>query len=119
MLSALLHNPQELFNALITIFNTLYEINNIQQNNSLPANTKTELVKMQEYIFNQSTIDFLENTLMPLLPRLFKEKSEQLANESLATQEMLNELDIDGTTLSITTTAVTVTSVIPIEKPTD
>jgi transcriptional regulator with XRE-family HTH domain len=118
MLSALLHHPQELFTTLNTIFNTLYKINHIQQDKTLSSSEKTELVKMQEYIFNQSTIDFLENTIMPLLPRLFEEKNEQLANESLATQEMLNELDIDDTTLSITTTAVTVTSVIPIE-PTD
>lgn len=117
MLSALLHHPQELFTTLNTIFNTLYKINHIQQDKTISSSEKTELVKMQEYIFNQSTIDFLENTIMPLLQIGFNEKNEQLANESLATQEMLNELDIDDTTLSITGSA-TVTSVILI-KPTD
>lgn len=117
MLSALLHNPQELFTTLNTIFNTLYKINHIQQDKTLTSSEKTELVKMQEYIFNQSTIDFLENTIMPLLQIGFNEKNEQLANESLATQEMLNELAIEDTTVSITGSA-TETSVILIE-PTD
>lgn len=56
MLSSLLHNLQELFSALMTVFNTLYKINNIQNDKSLLASEKTEMTKIQEYIFNQSTI---------------------------------------------------------------
>ena len=109
MLSALLHNPQELFNALITIFNTLYKINNIQQDNSLSANEKTELIKMQEYIFNQSTIDYLENSLMPLLQRGFEWKNEHLTNEAIATQLEMNEADFEdnNTPISVDITAIT------------
>ena len=103
------HNPQELFNTLITIFNALYKINNIQQDSSLSANQKTELIKMQEYIFNQSTIDYLENSLMPLLQRGFGWKDEQLANEALATQQEINEMDYedDTTPISVNITAIT------------
>ena len=101
MLSALLHNPQELFNTLITIFNALYKINNIQQDSSLSADKKTELIKMQEYIFNQSTIDYLENSLMPLLQRGFEWKNEQLANDALATQQEMTEMDFEDNTTPI------------------
>lgn len=114
MLASLLRNPQELFNALITIFNTLYKINNIQHDNSLPDNEKTEMIKMQEYIFNQSTIDYLENTLMPLLQKGFEWKNEQLMNETTTTQEIINELtsEDDNSTPAI----VTVTAVTPIKN---
>lgn len=112
MLSAFLHNPQELFYALITVFNTLYKINNIQQDKALSASEKTEMIKMQEYIFNQSTIEFLENSIMPLLQRGFASKNEHLENEALATQEMINELpQIEEPSITIA-----LKSVIPIEK---
>lgn len=112
MLSALLHNPQELFYALITVFNTLYKINNIQQDKALSASEKTEMIKIQEYIFNQSTIEFLENSIMPLLQRGFALKNEQLENEALATQEMINELpQIEEPSIT-----VALKSAIPIEK---
>ena len=113
MLSALLHNPQELFNTLNTIFNSLYKINSIQQNSDLTSSEKNEFIKMQEYIFNQSTIDYLENSLMPLLERSFEWKNEQLANESIATHQELDEIFANNID---TPNVVTVTAVTPIEN---
>ena len=103
MLSALLHHPQALSNALVTIFNALYKINHIQQDKSLSTSEKTEMVKMQEYIFNQSTIEFLEGTIMPSLQRGFAERDAQLAQEAKHTQELIDGLsEMDATTASVT-----------------
>ena len=110
MLSALLYNPNELFYTLITIFNTLYEINHIQQRTDLSVSAKNEKIKMQEYIFNQSTIEFLENKVMPLLQRAFQANEEQLANEASATQLSLNKLDLyDNNSVSVTVEPITST----------
>lgn len=95
MLSAILHNPEELFNALTTIFNVLYKINNIQEDSSSSAYVKKVLIKREEYILNQSIIDYLEDFLMPLLQRGFKYKNEQLANERISTEQLIKEVDFE------------------------
>ena len=81
MLSALLSNPHELFNALVTIYNSLYQINDIRQNKELSATEKTSMLKIQEYVFSQTTIEYLENILMPVLHRAFEETNDYKRSE--------------------------------------
>lgn len=97
MLSALLSNPHELFNALVTIYNSLYQINDIRQNKELSATEKTSMLKIQEYVFSQTTIEYLENILMPVLHRAFEETNDYKADEAIITQQELDELNSDDT----------------------
>lgn len=114
MLSALLHHPEALFTELITVFNALYKINHIQQDKTLSASEKTEMVKVQEYIFNQSTIEFLEGTIMPVLQRGFQERDAQLSAEAEHTQEQVQELSpADDPAATVT---VTIMDVSPIQN---
>lgn len=96
MLFALLSNPQELFNFLVITFNALYKIDNIQQDSTLSASTKTETIKMQEYIYNQTTINFLENHIMPLLKHAFAYKNTQLEHEAQETEEFMDTYSSDN-----------------------
>lgn len=97
MLSALLDNPKELFNVLITMFNALYKIDSINQDTTLSANKKTELIRMQEYIYNQTTINFLENQIMPLLKIPFEAHNAQLENEAEQTKEIIETISHEST----------------------
>lgn len=93
MLSALIYNPHEMFEALKTIYKTLYKIHSVQNDKSLSTTDKDSIIKMQEYIFNQSTINYLEHTVMPLLVKGFKLYNDQLADESARTQKALDNLE--------------------------
>ena len=97
MLSALLSNPHELFYALVTIYNSLYKINDIQHNKEISATEKTSMLKIQEYVFSQTTIEYLENILMPVLHRAFEETNDYKADEAKITQQELDELNSDAT----------------------
>ena len=96
MLFALLSNPQELFNFLVVTFNALYKIDNIQKDSTLSASTKTETIKMQEYIYNQTTINFLENHIMPLLTHAFAYKNAQLEQEAQETEVFMDTYSDDN-----------------------
>lgn len=109
MLSTLIYNPQEAFVILTTIFNALYKIHTIQNDTRLSSSEKNAMIKTEEYIFNQSTIEYLENHVMPLLEKMFILKNSQLANEAEATQAELDEVDdIDIYPAPITITATSV-----------
>ncbi|MDE7332321.1 MAG: helix-turn-helix domain-containing protein [Lachnospiraceae bacterium] len=110
MLSALLYNPQALYTALITVFDTLYQINNIQQNKELSSSDKAKMSKMHEYIFSQSVIDYLENNVMPLLGRGFEAKNKYLSNEAQDTEKAIREL-YSGTESSVTVENIKVTPI--------
>lgn len=111
MLNALLSNPEELFNFLITIFNALYDINLIKEDTELPKSAKTKQIKMQEYVFNQSTIEFLENSVMPLLKYGFNQENLRRENERTATEQILLETDLSEHTENPTGTNVNITLV--------
>ena len=115
MLSALLSNPHELFNALVTIYNSLYKINDIRQNKELSATEKTSMLKIQEYVFSQTTIEYLENILMPVLHSAFEETNDFKAEEALITQQELDELN-SGDTVSPVSAIVNIVEVKQIEK---
>ena len=68
------------------------------------------MIKTQEYIFNQSTIEYLENNIMPLLEKMFEFKKSQLACVTEQTQDEVNELDdsdLYSAPITITATSVT------------
>lgn len=115
MLSALLSNPHELFNALVTIYNSLYQINDIRQNKELSATEKTRMLKIQEYVFSQTTIEYLENILIPVLHRAFEETNDYKAEEAIITQQQLDELN-SGDTVSPVSAIVNIIEVKQIEK---
>lgn len=115
MLSALLSNPHELFNALVTIYNSLYQINDIRQNKELSATEKTSMLKIHEYVFSQTTIEYLENILMPVLHRAFEETNDYKADEAIITQQELDELN-SGDTVSPVSAIVNIVEVKQIEK---
>lgn len=115
MLSALLSNPHELFNALVTIYNSLYQINDIRQNKELSATEKTRMLKIQEYVFSQTTIEYLENILMPVLHRAFEETNDYKAEEAIITQQELDELNSNDT-VSPVSAIVNIIGVKQIEK---
>ena len=115
MLSALLSNPHELFNALVTIYNSLYQINDIRQNKELSATEKTRMLKIQEYVFSQTTIEYLENILIPVLHRAFEETNDYKAEEAIITQQELDELNSNDT-VSPVSAIVNIIEVKQIEK---
>ena len=110
MLSALLYNPQALHTALIIMFDTLYQINNIQQDKELSSSDKAKMSRMHEYIFSQSVIDYLENNVMPLLGRGFEAKNKYLSNEAQDTEKAIREL-YSGTESSVTVENIKVTPI--------
>lgn len=101
MLSALLSNPHELFYALVTIYNSLYKINDIQHNKEISTSEKTAIIKTQEYVFSQTTIEYLENILMPILHRAFEETNDYKGYEAQTTQQELNELNSNDTVSAV------------------
>lgn len=101
MLSALLSNPHELFYALVTIYNSLYKINDIQHNKEISTSEKTAMIKTQEYVFSQTTIEYLENILMPILHRAFEETNDYKGYEAQTTQQELNELNSNDTVSAV------------------
>ena len=101
MLSALLSNPHELFYALVTIYNSLYKINDIQHNKEISTSEKTAMIKTQEYVFSQTTIEYLENNLMPILHRAFEETNDYKEYEAQITQQELTELNSDDTVSAV------------------
>lgn len=111
MLSALLFNPQALYTALIVMFDTLYQINNIQQDKELSSSAKSEMSKMHEYIFSQSVIEYLENNVMPLLGRAFEAKEGYLGNVKEDTEKTMRKL-YNGTESSVTVENIKVTPII-------
>lgn len=111
----MLSNPHELFNTLITIYNSLYQINDIRQNKELLATEKTRMLKIQEYVFSQTTIEYLENILIPVLHRAFEETNDYKAEEAIITQQQLDELN-SGDTVSPVSAIVNIIEVKQIEK---
>ena len=111
MLSALLYNPQALYTVLIVMFDTLYQINNIQQDKELSSSAKSEMSKMHEYVFSQSVIEYLKNTVMPLLGRGFEAKEDYLGNVKEDTEKTMREL-YSGTESSVTVENIKVTPII-------
>ena len=73
------------------------------------------MLKIQEYVFSQTTIEYLENILMPVLHRAFEETNDYKADEAIITQQELDELNSDDT-VSPVSAIVNIIEVKQIEK---
>ena len=105
----------QFFSGTANHINSLYKINDIRQNKELSATEKTRMLKIQEYVFSQTTIEYLENILIPVLHRAFEETNDYKAEEAIITQQQLDELN-SGDTVSPVSAIVNIIEVKQIEK---